>query len=86
MSDLDDELAALEKEVENEKKMANKNTVDNKNINNNNINMNYGKTYVANQPKNINYDDFGDNSNGLENFALPVSAISIYCLKPKISL
>ncbi len=68
MSDIDDELAALEKEVENEDRMANKIKGGKQSIKSNNKNMNYGNNNAPNQSNKINYEDFGDNSNGLEDF------------------
>ena len=76
MSDLDDELAALEKEVENENKMANKNQNKTQNNYSNNTNSNSGNnnnnfnanTNATKQSKKIDYEEYGDNSNGLEDF------------------
>ena len=66
MADLDDELAALEKEVENEQKMENKNKGGSKNNYSNN--MNYGNNNPPKQSAKVNYEEYGDNSNGLEDF------------------
>ena len=75
MSDLDEELAALEKEVENENKVSNQNQKKPQNnySNNKNININYGNNNNTNsntttKSKKVDYEDYGDNSNGLEDF------------------
>ena len=79
---IDDELAALEEEVENEKKTENKNQGgsqnnfgnNNKNFGNNNMNfgnnnMNFGNSNNTQyQSKKINYNEYGDNSDGLMDF------------------
>lgn len=64
---IDDELAALEKEVENEKKVESKNQGNNQNNFGNN-NMNFGNNGTKNQSKKINYNQYGDNSDGLMDF------------------
>ena len=68
MSDLDDELAALEKEVENEAKMENQKKSVNKDNNSNNPNKNFINNNAPKQSHKINYEDYGDNSNILESF------------------
>ena len=68
MSDLDDELAALEKEVENEAKMENQKKSGNRNNNSNNPNKNFTNNNPPKQSHKINYEDYGDNSNILESF------------------
>ena len=68
MSDLDDELAALEKEVENENKMTNQNKDKSQNNYSNNTNTNYGNNNVPKHSQKVNYEDYGDNSNGLDDF------------------
>ena len=64
---IDDELAALEKEVENEKKVESKNQGNSQNNFGNN-NMNFGNNGTKNQSKKINYNQYGDNSDGLMDF------------------
>ena len=56
MSDLDDELAALEKEVENENKMTNQNKDKSQNNYSNNTNTNYGNNNVPKHSQKVNYE------------------------------
>ena len=68
MSDLDEELAALEKEVENEDKIANQKKSGAKTNYNNNQNKNFANNNPPKQSHKINYEDYGDDSNVLESF------------------
>ena len=67
MADLDDELAALEKEIENENKNSggNQSKFSSNQNSNSNMNMNFGN---SNAPKQSNYSNYGNNSDGLDNF------------------
>jgi len=70
MTDLDDELAALEAEVENEAKLENKKNGGNK-VSYNNKNTNYGNNVPKTQPKKNNandYEGYGNDDAGLEDF------------------
>ena len=68
MSDLDDELAALEKEVENENKINNQKESGSKANTNNNQNKNFTNENAPKQSHKINYEEYGDDSNILESF------------------